>query len=655
MNKDGESSSLTYASGNYDIIKLLQPFVDCSKDYPIHTFTKLILTGDSGTGKTTIAQHITSILSAGRTNSSMDITSVQYFTAGIIPHCIKSRQANFVMYDFAGQQEYYSSHAAILEQVMHRSASTFLCMIDLTKSKEKICQSLQYWLTFINNACSKATMTSHVLIIGSHADQVVSEKEKEKKSLLLQEIATSRVNDQKYSLTGYITMDCRRTDTDTSKQLISSLTDSHKSITMGQPSISYYCHLLYGFLCTELKVVGCTLQDLRSFIAEKKDFSLPNDPSILKEFLTILSDKGLILFVQHPKSSWIVVKTDILLNDINGTLFAPHHFREHRDLASNTGIVPISNLRKVFPQYDLEMLVGFLVSLDFCRPVDLSVLQYTNLRITPSQSTGDLLFFPSLVQSERPCRHTILQFGWCLRCMNPYEFFSSRFLHVLLLSVAYKFPLATPGLPCSSVSGFQRMCKVWRNGIFWRNYDNITTVVELLDNNRCVLVAMSCDDNSSIHYAELRSSLIALVRHLQQEHCSGPNVSEFLVSPQCVSQYPFNSLPNSDLFHIHNYAQAILLCKQVVPSYEDSHSFLQVQTLPFEPYQQLRPSLTCQLFNPNVADQPAPLSFLNEIRQFTGQSKMKQTVYKELRDCMNRLSIFAGRNPLVSNYMYILD
>ena len=32
--------------------------MNCSRDYPEHTFTKFIYTGDSGASKTTIAQHI---------------------------------------------------------------------------------------------------------------------------------------------------------------------------------------------------------------------------------------------------------------------------------------------------------------------------------------------------------------------------------------------------------------------------------------------------------------------------------------------------------------------------------------------------------------------------------------------------------------------
>ena len=41
---------LYYATRKYDIIKLLQPCIDYRGDYPVHTFTKLILTGDSGAG-----------------------------------------------------------------------------------------------------------------------------------------------------------------------------------------------------------------------------------------------------------------------------------------------------------------------------------------------------------------------------------------------------------------------------------------------------------------------------------------------------------------------------------------------------------------------------------------------------------------------------
>ena len=76
------------------------------------------------------------------------------------------------------------------------------CVVDLSESKEKICESLHYWLSFIDNACSTAEGRSHVVIVGSHADQVTSSAEE--KSSLLQEKAVRRVKRQQYS--GYVTL-----------------------------------------------------------------------------------------------------------------------------------------------------------------------------------------------------------------------------------------------------------------------------------------------------------------------------------------------------------------------------------------------------------------------------------------------------------------
>ena len=62
---------------------------------------------------------------------------------------------------------------------------------------------------------------------------------------------------------------------------------------------------------------------------------------------------------------------------------------------------------------------------------------------------------------------------------------------------------------------------------------------------------MSCDDSTPIEHAELRSSLIGLVRHLQQQYCPRLNVREFLISPDLIQRYPLDNLPDSDLFDIH--------------------------------------------------------------------------------------------------------
>ena len=40
----------------YDVITLLQKYSTCYEDYPVHTFSKVILCGDTGAGKSSLAK-----------------------------------------------------------------------------------------------------------------------------------------------------------------------------------------------------------------------------------------------------------------------------------------------------------------------------------------------------------------------------------------------------------------------------------------------------------------------------------------------------------------------------------------------------------------------------------------------------------------------
>ena len=441
------------ASGNYDLLKLFRSFPQFKRDFPVHTYTKLVLTGYSGAGKTTTSQLIhlltnkaglVSALSSGR------VTDVECLTAGIIPLHVESKVkevGNMVIYDFAGQQEYYSSHAAVLERIMRNSAAIFVCIVDLSQCMDKISESIHYWMSFIENSCSSAQGSSHVIIVGSHADLVKSSQELKEKSSLVESIAESRAKQLMYG--GFVSMDCRESKSKEARHFRSLLSTSQQAILSSQPSMSLYCHMLYAFLRTKLGKTSCTLQELTSALALEKDFYF--DSIEFSESLTSLSDKGLILFMQnqeHAQFSWVVVEKDTLLREVNGTLFAPENFKQYRQVASNTGIVPIATLEELFPQYSLEMLVGCLESMEFCHPVDSSTLQGTSLESNKATSLfhssgASHLFFPSLVKEHRPDDLTSPKFGWCLGCSDPHQFFSNRFLHVLLLRLAFMFPLAS--------------------------------------------------------------------------------------------------------------------------------------------------------------------------------------------------------------------
>ena len=662
-NKFGRTP-MYYASkcdNSYDLLKLFQSIPQCKRDFPVHTYTKLVLTGYSGAGKTTTSQLI--LFLANQTGffswlSSGRVTDVECLTAGIIPLHVESKVnevGNMVIYDFAGQQEYYSSHAAVLERIMRNSAAIFACIVDLSQCMDKISESIHYWISFIENACSSAQGSSHVIIVGSHADLVKSSRELKEKSSLVEGIAESRVKQLTYG--GFVSMDCRLTKTKEARHFRSLLSTSQQAILSSQPSMSLYCHVLYAFLCTKLGKTGCTLQELTSALTSENDFSYKS--SLLTESLTSLSEKGLILFVQnqeHPRSSWVVVEKEALLREVNGTLFAPENFKQYRQVASNTGIVPITTLEELFPQYSSEMLVGCLESMEFCHPVKPSALQATNLKATSSSlpSRTNHLFFPSLVKEHQPGDLPSPRFGWCLRCSDPHQFFSNRFLHVLLLRLAFTFPLASKHLPpSSSLHGLERQCEVWQNGICWKSVSGVSTIVEIVDFNRWVIVLVS---EKTREAAETCSSVIRMILDLQHQLCSAVvTTCECLISPSLLDRYPFDALPDTDLFDLPTLARSMLLHhKLLLDRKEGKNEFSTDEALSCEPYYLLQPSSVCQLFNQSMASQPVPDPLLQEVLRYCQQLHQKLRDHKELRECVNKHSIFAGRNPLVSSVQAVL-
>ena len=65
-------------------------------------------------------------------------------------------------------------------------------------------------------------------------------------------------------------------------------------------------------------------------------------------------------------------------------------------------------------------------------------------------------------------------------------FFTSRFLHVLLLRLAYTFSLACDN-HVEEFSHYQKGCIAWTKGISWENEEGIKTVVELISSTTVLI------------------------------------------------------------------------------------------------------------------------------------------------------------------------
>ena len=616
------------SDNSYELLNLFKPLLRTRNDYPIHSFSKAVLTGNSGAGKSSLAQFIVdsatqSCLFFEDKNEEQAI--VETLTAGIDSYVIKSEKiGNIVL-----------------------------------KSEEEIMQAVHYWFTFIENATSKTKDPSCIVIIGSHTDLLHLE-ELLAKTTLVEDLMERRVKKLKYE--GFVGMDCRRPSESSIEKFFPVLTHCQSIISTYSPPVSVYCHMLYSFLQTKLNKKCCQFDDLISHFSTKEESLIPPNKTLLSDLLEYLGDKGLIIYLKNnecSEKSWVVVKREVILKDINGVLFKPKYFRGYRPIASSTGIIRVSSLSQLFPQYDPEMLVQLMIRLEFCCPVNLSDVK-TNL--TPIDGTGitDInLFFPCLLSVERPQALTseIQQsssqqvcFGWCLGCMDyEYHFLTSRFLHVLLLRLAYTFPLPSKGYSKShNLYGLEKRCIVWTNGISWNNNNGIRTVVEVIQQNRWVVVAMyhNKDITRPVEYSKHRSAVIRLVLELQKELAPDLDTLECLISPSLLRQSPLDHLHESDLFTIADVASSILRRNSSVLSYKYGSKQLSTErAVHFEPYHLLSPSSVCDLMDSSKSDQPVSSGLLYEVKDCC---QLKSQSHLSLKKHLDSMSIFTGRNPLVS-------
>ena len=87
--------------------------------------------GESGVGKTTLTEVIKRRVDGGgfMFGTFRNIDNIELSTAGIVPHVLKHKElGNIILHDLAGQPQYYSSHSAVLEDILEGSeAAVFYC------------------------------------------------------------------------------------------------------------------------------------------------------------------------------------------------------------------------------------------------------------------------------------------------------------------------------------------------------------------------------------------------------------------------------------------------------------------------------------------------------------------------------------------------
>ena len=650
------------SSNRFRILKLFQPFKQCHRDYLTESYAKLFLCGKTKAGKSSLAAVISYRADKGRYghyNPEECIEGVVLQTTGIEYHSVRSREiGNVVIYDFAGHAEYYSSHAAVLETLLLRSPAVFAILSNLTDDEETIKKDLLFWFNFVENVSMKLISSSQVLVLGSHVDELSGRKDFRP---FVNDVADLAVRFQNYK--GFFPIDCHRPGGKGVETFMEKLKESCEAVVDENDKMSYHCHCLNSYL-QQLEEVAINLDELCSRLMELNEPCLLTDQSTVLEFLTILGSKGLILFLAN---TWVIINKKALLTEVNGVLFNKSIDRVRKPVATNTGIMAVSTLANLFPKHNTDMLIRFLTSLQFCHQID----SYAVSSITNNVPSDDFtiskdekfLFFPALITEDKPTSNfeTTDGFGWCLYIPNLFEFPSVRFLHVLLLRLAYSkyCPLrhrkAGEVSTNTLVQQFDRHCTVWKNGIYWKHINDV--VVEVTDNNRCVTVFVSND--KGVESQKICCSVIKLVLSLQKQF-SPCEIDEYIIPCGSLTDVRSKTISERILYRVSDVAHEMLVSNEIFDHNEVQDSPINVKHIcPHEPYISLAPAVIHALFSTSKANQVIPERFLQHIQEcapniMSSYNSSKGRTYFDVASHLNDYSFFTGRNPLVS-YSTILN
>ena len=704
VNNDGRTP-IELAGGNHQIVKELSLFVDTKLKHPIQNYVKLFFMGNAYAGKSTLIQAVCTEASKLRklalSSQYKQVTGVEPLTAGIVPLPFRSKHfGNAILYDFAGQHEYYSSHAAVLENLVSSSPPIFLLVFNLSEPIEQIRVELAYWWSFIGSHCKRTSVTPHVILIASHKD-VIKSKGLNVKERMAQIFESLKQIPATFHIAGHVTLDCRRLVSNGLGELLTLLKDTCQKVRKNV-TVDLRCHVLYAFLTDKFQhQVACTASEVQDAIKVANTL-LPQNSTDLENLLSTLRDKDQILFFnrssQRFEDSWIVLQRQTLLSNVNGSIFAPKNFRQYiKDFAQSTGIVPLSKIKQKFPNYHPEIIVGSLIYLEFCFKID----DYNALDIFASdsnpQNEADIdnetfYFFPALVQVETPTNvwkpnpQMTFQCSWFYECVHRFQFLTSRFLHVLILRLAFSFALAVDHTSSDECPVIRRRCSMWKRGIAWWNRDGIETIVEVGLQRHWMVVMMRCARDQQIECVALRTAVVKSILDTKDEFCPSVLMQESLISPSSI-QYPIQTRDEIAFYCLKEVAITMIKGKSYVTN--DAHDPIQLrELLPFEAYSGLSEKILVKLFaggKKKVTDsdlnqiaekayhnlqlfkaavKPNPLTWQRWCEQ-AGSNEVLLCVYllhvfldggsktfKELQTQLSKFSIFCGRNPLVSTYDY---
>ena len=384
----------------------------------------------------------------------------------------------------------------------------------------------------ISNVCHKCPQQSSIIVVGTHADCIGDSKKLEHLHIQMEWVARDAIKHDIFVQFAALNVTAFSKNLDSFMSLLHCIIDD---VRIKCPAITPSCHVMYAFLNDKVPADQdeISLSQLLTLLNRENPKVLPTDAAEVSELLKTLSEKGFIVFFDtNLADSWIVLRKDTLLENINGVLFAPADFEEHVPIASNTGVITTSVLKHHFQRYNIDMITQFLIRFELCQPITLAPTN-THFQV-PSICSCPGLFFPALVSASQlnDVIIPINAFGWKLCTVSINQSFSPRFLDVLVSRIVSEVPLLSLNTSLNpDLLQCNRCCTVWRRGISWRSEEGFTTIIEMSEDFRCLVLTVSTYDKTDITYSKFVLSVINIITVTCNEFCPSVSRVELITCP----------------------------------------------------------------------------------------------------------------------------
>jgi ankyrin repeat protein len=516
--------------------------------------TRVFVVGNILSGKSTL---IESLKREGFFASFWQVSedTVPLHTSGIIPSVHDSNTIGRILYyDFAGDPEYYSSHSAIISNVLRSKVGTnvFLVVLNFSKDINKIQEELGYWLCFIsyNSKCaSKNKCAVTVMIIGSHVDRITSADKNRKltgTSKFIQahfpKISPGPDNFEFYDDT--LTLNCRQPRSAQGvRDAIFQISKDTKPFNLSPEAA-----ILLGLLEKDFKnVVTCNVQGLLAHINDTR-ICLPTAVENLYPVLEQLHDVGLLMIIGRHRDKLedhiVLLNISKLTNEVHELLFSNHTVDDDPNVHAQVsmGVLPQSYLNDILPEY---ITLDCLVQLEYCQTFDHFDAKLDHIAPADHDCNDSTLFyFPALCKSER--KESIVTpdgfnyyIGYFAECEGKLEYFPPRFLHILFLRLAYSYALQaaeentiTSESDVESVALLQtynRRCTMWKNGIHWLMQEGVECFVESVNNSKAIVVITKSKEEQKSTCSEMLFKILREFQQVKDEICETVALQQYIL------------------------------------------------------------------------------------------------------------------------------